>query len=139
MKRIEKLLEEADLTYDIDDDNDYNIVMDLSDEDNEEDKGRSQLVIVSCEKHEISANGPNMLHVYSKAADLDDLSKSDFQELLEESCSHNVGGWELAGGSLIFTAKVPDSIGADDFRSIIEYVAQVADEKEAEYSDEDIN
>ncbi|MGM9997985.1 MAG: hypothetical protein ACI38Q_01080 [Candidatus Bruticola sp.] len=137
MARIEKLLEDAELTYDIDDDNDYNIVIDLSDDD--DDEGRTQLVIVSCEKYEVSNNGPNMLHIYSKAANINDLSKSDFQELLEDSCSHNVGGWEIAGEALIFTAKVLDDIKADDLRSIIEYIAQVADEKEAEYSDEDIN
>ena len=136
MVDIENLLDEVELSYEIDDDGDYNVVMSLDDEED----GRTQLVIVSGQAQQAVEDGEDFVHVWSKAADISDIPTSDFKELMADSSQLGAGGWEIAGDNLIFTVKtLAAGLDSESLNEIIDFVASTADQKELEYSDEDVN
>ena len=138
MINIKKLLDKAELEYEVDDDGDYQVVMSLAEDDEDEDEARTQLVVVGAEAQE--AGCAEFIHIYSKAADIDDVPEEDLLELLKENSNFSCGAWEVAGDNLLFNCKIlANDLSSDELLDIISIVARTADEKEAEYSDEDIN
>ncbi len=132
---IGKLLQEAGLNYEIDEDGDYNLVMALG---NEGKNGveRTQLVIVC---GQLQGEDPEFIHIWSKATEVDSLKEADFLRVMQDSGRQVMGGWEIAGNNLIFTVKTGIRLTADELSTIISFVAYEADEMEASFSDEDIN
>lgn len=138
MINIKKLLDKAELEYEVDDDGDYQVVMSLAEDDEDEDEARTQLVVVGAEAQE--AGCAEFIHIYSKAADIDDVPEEDLLELLKENSDFSCGAWEVAGDNLLFNCKIlANDLSSDELLDIISIAARTADEKEAEYSDEDIN
>lgn len=126
---VAELLDEIGLEYE-EDHGSYDAVIELEDD-------RTQLVSIGCEPYELDET--SVIQLWSKAADVDDLDDDDFARLLMENGESAVGGWEICGDRVIFTAKVPSSVTADELEEIIGYVAIIADETEKEFSDEDEN
>lgn len=138
MINIKRLLDEAELEYEVDEDGDYQLVMNLADDDEDEDEARTQVVVIGAEAQE--AGCAEFIHIYSKAADIDDVPEEDLLELLKENSEYSCGAWEVAGDHLLFNCKVlANDLSSDELLDIISIAARTADEKEAEYSDEDIN
>ena len=59
---------------------------------------------------------------------------------MADSSQLGAGGWEIAGDNLIFTVKtLAAGLDSESLNEIIDFVASTADQKELEYSDEDVN
>ena len=54
--------------------------------------------------------------------------------LLEDSRTQKLGAWEIVGDALYFVIKLPDSVDAAALEAAMDIVAQVADDKEIEFS-----
>ncbi|MGN0011825.1 MAG: hypothetical protein ACI37J_00710 [Candidatus Bruticola sp.] len=138
MINIKRLLDEAGLEYEVDEDGDYQLVMNLADDDEDEDEARTQVVVIGAEAQE--AGCAEFIHIYSKAADIDDVPEEDLLELLKENSEYSCGAWEIADDNLLFNCKVlANKMSSEELLDIISIAARTADEKETEYSDEDIN
>mgnify|MGYP000941687942 FL=1 len=55
-------------------------------------------------------------------------------ELLEESRRQKIGAWEIAGDVLYYVIKLPDSIDAAQLEAAMDIAAEIADDKEIEFS-----
>ena len=138
MINIKRLLDEAGLEYEVDEDGDYQLVMNLADDDEDEDEARTQVVVIGAEAQE--AGCAEFIHIYSKAADIDDVPEEDLLELLKENSEYSCGAWEIADDNLLFNCKVlANKMSSEELLDIISIAARTAYEKETEYSDEDIN
>ncbi|MBQ7502627.1 hypothetical protein IJT93_07930 [bacterium] len=125
-----KLLKEAGISYEKDDTGSLNITVSINDDE------RSQLVVIDRNVDEF--NGVKILEIWSKAADMDEVSEKYYIKLLKRNSTTVIGSWQVADDSLIFCAKVPlESLTSEDLDAIIDAVAIEADNVEKRFSDED--
>ena len=123
---VEHLLREQGLNYKVDRDGDFELSL-------ETDNGRHQVVHIFSEMCEF--DGYEQIHIYSVAY-RGKLTKPMLMELLVSK--HRIGNWHIAqDGSTIFTAKVAKNITAKDFENCLHAVADWADAKEEEWTDDD--
>ena len=131
---LEALLKAADLPYEIDEDGDYAIVIEWSQE------KRSQLVYVSGTVQDL--DDTRLYSVFSPAKVLEDgedeLDPALARRLLAENARYKFGSWELAGKNLYFSGKIPAGTAAGQFHTLLSVIAGTADDLELELSpDED--
>jgi len=125
---VEKRLDRAGLKYEVDEDGDYKLTFNYSQE------GRTQLVFVSGTTQEVS--GLTIREVFSPAGrvEKDGITGKTALELLENSGSMKMGSWEIRGDVLYFVIKVLDSATATELSSLLDIAAETADDKEIELS-----
>ncbi|WP_051020583.1 hypothetical protein [Porphyrobacter sp. AAP82] len=125
---VEKRLDRAGLKYEVDDDGDYKLTFNYSQE------GRTQLVFVSGTTQEVS--GLTIREVFSPAGrvEKDGITGKTALELLENSGTLKMGSWEIRGDVLYFVIKVLDSATATELSSLLDIAAETADDKEIELS-----
>lgn len=121
-------LDARGMRYEIDGDGDYKVVYNYAEE------GRTQLAFVSGRTEDIA--GFRIREVFAPAArlDQDGIDGARALALLQDSREQKLGAWEVAGDVLYFVIKLPDSVDAAALEAAIDIVAQVADDKEIEFS-----
>ena len=121
-------LDARGMRYEIDGDGDYKVVYNYAEE------GRTQLAFVSGRTEDIA--GFRIREVCAPAArlDQDGIDGARALALLQDSREQKLGAWEVAGDVLYFVIKLPDSVDAAALEAAIDIVAQVADDKEIEFS-----
>ena len=97
-------------------------------------EGRTQLAFVSGGTEDIA--GFRIREVFAPAARLeqDRVDGRRALELLGDSRTQKLGAWEVAGDVLYFVIKLPDSVDGAGLEAALDVVAQVADDKEIEFS-----
>ncbi|MBQ7529392.1 hypothetical protein IJT10_05770 [bacterium] len=130
MTKLEKLLREADLEYTFDDDSElYSIIMEFDDD-------RTQQVLISNNLEE--CGDLKILHIYSQAANIDDVPSKFYLKILKDSATKSLGHWEVSGEALIYNIKLPvGNLNSEVLATAINVAAQEADKMEARFSDED--
>ncbi|WP_298575514.1 hypothetical protein [uncultured Luteimonas sp.] len=125
---VAKRLDARGVTYTVDEDGDYKVIYNYSEE------GRTQLAFVSGGTEDIA--GFRIREVFAPAARLeqDRVDGRRALELLGDSRSQKLGAWEVAGDVLYFVIKLPDSVDGAGLEAALDVVAQVADDKEIELS-----
>jgi len=140
-ERLAGLLDESGLEYSADDDGEARLLIDMTD-------GRDQLVWVRTDLTPLGDG--RVFHVYSfahqsaKPVPADRLSR-----LAEQNVSLILGAWRLRRGDgegedgddwawrVVFTAELPDSVDAGQFKTAVITVAATADELEKDWTDTD--
>jgi len=127
---VAKRLDARGVSYTVDEDGDYRVVYQYTDE------GRTQLAFVSGRTEDIA--GFRVREVFAPAARLaeDRVDGTRALALLEDSRSRKLGAWETSGDVLYFVIKLPDSVDAAGLEAALDIVAQVADDQEIEFSGE---
>ena len=125
---VKSRLDARGMKYEIDGDGDFKVTYNYSKE------GRTQLVFVSGRTEEVG--GFKIREVFSPAArvEKDNIGGAKALELLAESRKNKLGSWELAGDVLYFVAKLPDTLDAKELESVMDIVAETADNMELEIS-----
>ncbi len=126
--KIASLLQEVDLKYEVDEDKDYKIVFDYSDD------KRSQVVFVDSDVETV--DGTNIRSVFAPAANIKKtpLSKKQLDTLLVEAGKMRWGQWEVMGDYLYYTIKMMEPFSAKQLDSALRFVSEIADNKEIELS-----
>ncbi|MGJ4729159.1 hypothetical protein [Luteimonas sp. SDU101] len=121
-------LDARGMKYEVDEDGDYKVVYNYAEE------GRTQLVFVSGRTEDVA--GFRIREVFAPAARLeqDGIDGARALTLLEDSRTQKLGAWEAAGDVLYFVIKLPDSVDAAALEAALDIAAQVADDKEIEFS-----
>ncbi len=125
---VARRLNDQGIDYDIDEDGDFKIMINYSDE------GRSQLVFVSGGSQTVS--GLSVREVFAPAGRVgrDGINGSAALKLLNSSAQMKIGGWEIRGDVLYFVAKVLDSASSQELVNLVSVVAETADNEEIELS-----
>ena len=121
-------LDARGVNYTVDEDGDYRVLYNYADED------RTQLVYVSGRTEEIG--GYRVREVFAPAAfvDRDGIGGDRALALLKESRTQKIGAWEIGGDVLYYVIKLPDSVDAAQLEAAMDIVAEIADNKEIEFS-----
>ena len=120
---VEARLEARDLKYEIDGEGDFRLVMSLRED------SRSHLVVVSARTERL--DDIDIREVFAPAARIaDGIDGDKALELLAESRTNKIGGWELGGDVLYYVIKMPDDIDARQLEMLIGLAATAADELE---------
>ncbi len=127
---VAKRLDSAGLKYDVDNDGDYKLTFNYTQE------GRTQLVFVSGTTQAVG--GMTIREVFSPAGrvERDGINGKRALELLEASGGMKLGSWEIRGDVLYFVIKVLDTASAKELSSMLDIAAETADDKEIELSGE---
>lgn len=125
---VAKRLDREGLKYEVDGDGDYKLTYNYTKE------GRTQLVFVSGKTETVS--GLTIREVFSPAGrvEKDGINGEVALELLSSSGKMKMGSWEIRGDVLYFVIKVLDSATSSELSSMLDIVAETADDKEIELS-----
>lgn len=125
---VKTRLDARGVKYQVDDDGDYKVTYSYKQED------RTQLVFVSGGTE--SVGGYTVREVFAPAGlvDKDKIDGAKALELLAESRTNKLGSWELAGNTLYFVIKLPDSVDAAQLEAAMDIAAETADNMEIELS-----
>lgn len=125
---VEQRLTESGYTFKIDADGDYLVVISYAQE------SRTQQVFVSGQT--VTVNGVPTRKVFSPAsvASKNPVSAAQALELLGANYRHGMGAWELNGGVLFLSIKLPDRANAGELRAAIRAAAELADDMELKIS-----
>lgn len=123
---VKARLDAGNVRYEIDEDGDYKVVYSYASE------GRSQLVFVSGRTEQ--AGDLRIREVFAPAARIGagGLDAATANALLRDNYSKILGHWALTDPHLFYVIQVPDSIDAAGLKTVMDLVAQVADDKEIE-------
>ena len=125
---LEALLKKADMSYEVDKDGDYKLVVEWKKE------KRSQIVFIS---HAVDELGSLRLYNVFSPAHVFDSAEIDpalARRLLADNTKYNVGAWELAGKNLYYTSKIGTALSADQLHDVIFTTGEIADNLELELS-----
>lgn len=127
---VEARLKARGIAYSVDDDGDYVVTYDFSEE------GRTQLAFVSGGAESIG--GFSVREVFSPAGRVkaDGIDGAKALELLAGSRRAKIGSWEIGGDILYFVIKLPDNADGAQLESALRVAAEVADDMEIELSGE---
>ena len=125
---VAKRLDARGVNYTVDEDGDYKVIYNYAEE------GRTQLAFVSGGTEDIA--GFRIREVFAPAARVaqDGIDGARALALLEDSRTQKLGAWEIVGDALYFVIKLPDSVDAAALEAALDIAAQVADDKEIEFS-----
>ena len=123
---LEALLKSAGITYEIDADGDYKVVVEWTQE------KRSQLAFVSSEVEDLE--GLKLYTLMSPARILPEtgIDPALAKRLLSDNATYKVGAWEIAGRNLYFTSKFPTTITPEQLHALVFTTTEVADNLEME-------
>ena len=128
---IKGQLEILKVPYEVDEDGDFNITLELE-------NGRTQLCFISSVVNRFESLHYREIYAYAHM-DKGPLNARTAERALSDSASRLVGGWCLAERSsresvLYYAAKVPAQMKPESLFEVVSIVAAVADEMEAELS-----
>jgi hypothetical protein len=125
---VRRRLEDRGVKFDIDKDGDFRIVYNYAQE------KRSQLVYVSGDTQ--SHSGVLIRKVFSPAAMLSQNPIDGVRalELLRDADTNKMGAWEISGGVLFLSIKLPDSASATELKAAMDIAAELADNMEIKIS-----
>ena len=100
------------------------------------DNGRRQVVYIMGKTEMVDST--EVRELWSRAGTYDAVPEADvMQNLLEESGTKKIGFWSIeetdkGGYTVYFSVKIPVYLKDDDLSSLLEYTANIADQKEEE-------
>ena len=117
-------LNESGMSYEVDDDGDFKLIYSYSKE------GRTQIVFVASKTETV--NSLTIREVFAPALDISEhgLTGETAIELLNDSSTIKLGSWEIRSDVLYLVAKVREPLNADDLVSVMDAVAESADDME---------
>lgn len=125
--RVQTRLDNAGIQYDVDEDGDYRMIIELE-------GGRTQIVFVNGDTHEV--RGMEIREVWSVAMRADSIPPAVTREMLLRNARYVLGAWNIApmGGRehLVFAIQLNALTPADDLAQAILIAAAAADEVELE-------
>jgi hypothetical protein len=124
---VEALLKASGLSYEVDKDGDYTVVVEWDKD------GRSQLVYISGSVEDMA--GVQVFTAFSPAYVLDaegGIELALARRLLTENGKFKIGAWETGGKNLYFTTKIPAGISGAQFKTLLLVTAENADDMELE-------
>ena len=128
--RVQAQLDELELTYDIDDDNDFRLIYSFDD-------GRSQAVFVRSQTYESSGIAMRDVWSYGYTHPTKYLPMELERELLFDSYEGVMGGWAREGNAVVYMVKIRADSPAEMLEAAINEAIEQADALEAEYTGED--
>lgn len=125
---VERRLDAAGLKYEVDNDGDYKLTFNYTQE------GRSQLVFVSGSTQTVS--NLTVREVFSPAArvEKDGINGKKALELMAGSGGMKLGSWEIRGDVLYFVIKLLDDASSSELSTMLDIAAETADDMEIELS-----
>lgn len=130
--RVKRLLDKLDYKYEVDEDGDYKLVFDLDDDEEDQKKGRSQLVYVRSPVFDYGSHEVREVWAPAYKAKGDEFPAKVANRLLEASQESKLGGWAKQGKYAVFVVKVATDASAKELDDAINAAIQSADEMEAE-------
>ena len=122
-RNLQKLLDKAKLKYQVDEDGDYKLTVDLG-------GGRSQLVYVRSVTHDFGTlKVREVLSIGASSKDAE-LSADVARRLMRENADTKLGAWSSQGRYAIYVCKIPADADARSLADAIELTATVADRLE---------
>ena len=128
---VKRRLEARGVKYKMDKDGDFLVVNGYRD------SGRSQQVFVSGRTETIG--GFTLRKIFSPAAVMsrNPVDGAKALELLAANSINKIGAWEIRGGVLFVTIKLPDTISAAELQSAMDTAATIADDMEIKLTGKD--
>jgi hypothetical protein len=126
-RNLQKLLDKAKLKYQVDDDGDYKITIDLG-------GGRTQLVYVRSVAHEFGTLKVREVLSIGGASAEAELSPEVNKRLMRENADTKLGAWSAQGRYAIYVCKIPADADARALADTVELTATVADRLERDLS-----
>ena len=130
--RVKRLLDKLDYKYEVDEDGDYKLVFDLDDNEEDQKKGRSQLVYVRSPVFDYGSHEVREVWAPAYKAKGDEFPVKVANRLLEASQESKLGGWAKQGKYAVFVIKVATNASAKQLDDAINAAIQSADQMEAE-------
>ena len=124
---VKKQLDSLKLKYEIDDDGDYKIVMDVG-------EGRTQLAYIRSNTETYGSNQVREIWSPGYKAAGDVLPEKVANRLLEYSNEVKLGGWVKQKSYAVFVVKIPTSASASELQDALEAAVNSADEIEQEFT-----
>jgi hypothetical protein len=126
-RALQKLLDKAKLKYQLDEDGDYKLTIDLGD-------GRTQLVYVRSVVHDFGTlKVREVLSIGASSAEAE-LSADLAKRLMRENADTKLGAWSAQGRYAIYVSKIPANADARALADAIELTATIADRLERDVS-----
>lgn len=127
-KRIKALLDEAELKFTLDDDGDFRLHNEVAD-------GRSQLIWILSNTSDL--RGLEIREVWSIGYKSGQPFNAKIaNQLLEQNCQTKIGAWQMRKMGedyvAVFSAQIAADTDVDTLTTVIDAVAQTADNMEAE-------
>lgn len=129
-KRVQRLLDKLKYTYEVDEDGDFKLVFDMSDEDATQ--KRSQLVYVRSPVYDYGSHKVREVWAPAYKAKGDKFPADVANRLLEASQDSKLGGWAKQGAYAVFVVKLSTDASAEELDDAIDAAIQSADQMEAE-------
>jgi hypothetical protein len=127
---VKRMLDAKGTKYTIDDDGDYKVVIEYSD-----DHDRTQLVYIRSAIETYQSHRVREIWSAAYKSPSDKFSSVIANRLLEASHEMKLGSWVKQDRFAVFVVKLPAEASADDLRSAVSYAAGMADEMEKELTD----
>jgi hypothetical protein len=123
---VEARLQARGVKYEVDKDGDYKVTYSFPEE------KRTHLLFVSGSTEEVA--GVKVRQIFSPAARIagDGITGDKALALLRANDGYKLGAWAIAGDTLYFVARIPDSVDAAELEELMDIVASIADDKEIE-------
>lgn len=129
-KRVQRQLDKLKYTYEVDEDGDYKLVFDMSNDDDT--TKRSQLVYVRSPVYDYGTVEVREVWAPAYKAKGDKFPADVANRLLEASQDSKLGGWAKQGAYAVFVVKLPTNASAEQLDDAIDAAVQSADQMEAE-------
>jgi hypothetical protein len=124
---VERLLEQLEYEYEVDEDGDYKLVFEMDGKEK-----RSQLVFVRSAVESFGAHRVREVWSPGYQAEGDVLPVQVANRLLEATQDNKLGAWAKQGAYAVFVVKLPADAGAEALDDAIDAAIRSADEMEAE-------
>lgn len=128
-KRVQILLDELKLKYEIDEDNDFKMVFEVGD------AGRSQIVWIRSNTENFRTLEIREIMSPGFVAEADEIPHYVAIKLLEDNRSKKMGGWQKDGKYAVFVSHIGADIDADTLHNALIFTVEAADEMEKSLTD----
>lgn len=125
--RVETILEDLDIKYEIDEDGDYRVIFEVED-------GRSQLAFIRSATSEYKGLEVREILSIAYRSERDVIPADVATTLLEDTYNKKLGCWGKQGKTVVFIVRIDADADAKSLESSLMYALAAADEMEAEFA-----
>ncbi len=122
--RIKALLDELELKYEVDEDNDFKLVFEVGD------NGRSQIVWIRSKTETFRSLEIREIMSPGFVAEGGEIPHYVAIKLLEDNRSKKMGGWQKDGKYAIFVSHIGATLDAEALHNALIFTVEAADEME---------
>ncbi|MCA9029492.1 MAG: hypothetical protein KDA69_02385 [Planctomycetaceae bacterium] len=129
-KRVKALLDELELKYEVDDDNDFKLVFEVGE------SGRSQIVWIRSNTEDFRTLEIREIMSPGYVAEGDDIPHYVAIKLLEDNRAKKMGGWQKDGKYAVFVSHIGADLDAETLHNVLIFTVEAADEMEKQLTGE---